>query len=309
MRKSFSGKISRMAQAITVCGIFALAGPAYSSPSGFEREIHLQGTSNTRDIGGYLTDEMSIIRRGQIIRSENLSRLTASDFEKLEAIGVKTVIDLRTEKEHRAGPTVWQGDNPPQFFHFPIGDASDDWYRKQSRLVKKQRFTEESAREHAIEGYRMIAQVGPSSYASMMEVVLDPANWPVVIHCNAGKDRAGVATTLILEALGVDRDTIMEEFLLTNELANTEKKAKFLARQSKQYGSVRKVGRSPSAEAWFPIVGVEAAMLKAFYASVEAEYGSMEDFLAELGVDREDRRQLVAALTTNSPALVMTESP
>ena len=57
-----------------------------------------------------------------------------------------------------------------------------------------------------------------------MDVVLDQSNWPVLIHCNAGKDRAGVAVTLIMEALGVDRETIMEEFLLTNEMAVQRKK-------------------------------------------------------------------------------------
>ena len=60
-----------------------------------------------------------------------------------------------------------------------------------------------------------------------MDLVLDQSNWPILIHCNAGKDRAGVATTLILEALGVDRETIMEEFLLTNEIGRSEEKSNF----------------------------------------------------------------------------------
>jgi len=93
-------------------GVWGLVNPAFSNELEYDREIHLQGTSNTRDIGGYQTSDLRTLRWGQIIRSENLSRLTASDFQKLEEIGVKTVIDLRTEKEHDQLPTVWLGDHP-----------------------------------------------------------------------------------------------------------------------------------------------------------------------------------------------------
>ena len=213
--------------------------------------IDLEGTSNTRDIGGYQTSDLRTLRWRQIIRSENLSRLTASDFQKLEEIGVKTVIDLRTDREHDQSPTVWLGDNPPRFFHFPIGDAHNDWFNAQRRMMKRNRFTEEQALEHMVEGYRMIADVGPPSFQKLMDLVLDQSNWPILIHCNAGKDRAGVAVTLILEALGVDRETIMEEFLLTNEIGRTEEKAIFLSKERK-YSQQRK---GESAEVRRPVPG------------------------------------------------------
>jgi len=290
--------------AVSVC---LLVNPAYANEFAAEREIHLKGTSNTRDIGGYVTSDLRILRQGQIIRSENLSRLTESDFQKLEEIGVKTVIDLRTNREHDKAPTVWVGDNPPQFYHFPVGDAQNDWFRSQRKMMQRNRFTQKQALDHMVEGYRMIVAEGPPSYQKLMDVVLDESNWPVVIHCNAGKDRAGIATTLILEALGVDRETIMEEFLLTNEMARVEEKAKFLAKDSKRSSSSRKAGRTPSADAWLPIVGVAPEMLEAFYASVDEEYGSMDAFLTELGVDQEARAALAASLTTEQPKLVMGE--
>jgi len=305
MRKSSAQLEKKVYMAIIAVGVWMLVNPAFAGEFAYDREIHLKGTSNTRDIGGYMTSDLRTLRRGQIIRSENLSRLTASDFQKLEEIGVKTVIDLRTDKEHNKSPTVWQGDNPPRFFHFPVGDAHNDWFNAQRRMMKRNRFTEDQALEHMVEGYRMIAEVGPPSYQKLMDLVLDQSNWPILIHCNAGKDRAGVATTLILEALGVDRETIMEEFLLTNEMARIEEKAVFLAKESKKSSNGRKSGRSPSASAWLPIVGVRPEMLEAFYASVDEQYGSMDAFLTELGVDQEARRALAASLTTEQPKLVM----
>ena len=307
MRKSSGRMKEKLTMAIIAMGVWILANPAFSNEIPYERVIHLEGTSNTRDIGGYQTGDLRTIRPGQIIRSENLSRLTAGDFQKLEEIGVKTVIDLRTDREHDQAPTVWQGDNPPQFFHFPVGDAQNDWFKAQRRMIKGNRFSEEQSLEHMTEGYRMIAEEGPPSYQKLMGLVLDQSNWPILIHCNAGKDRAGVAVTLIMEALGVDRETIMEEFLFTNEVSRTEKKAVLLSKERKNSRSVGRSSRGPSASAWFPIVGVQAEMLEAFYASVDEQYGSMDAFLTDLGVDQEARSALVASLTMKPTDLAMGE--
>ena len=307
MRKSSARLKKKVYMAVIAIGVWVLVNPAFPDELAYDRVIHLKGTTNTRDIGGYQTSDLRTLRWRQIIRSENLSRLTASDFQKLEEIGVKTVIDLRTDREHDQSPTVWLGDNPPRFFHFPIGDAHNDWFNAQRRMMKSNRFTEEQALEHMVEGYRMIAEVGPPSFQKLMELVLDQSNWPILIHCNAGKDRSGVAVTLILEALGVDRETIMEEFLLTNEIGRSEEKAIFLSKESKYSSSGTKFRRSPSASAWFPIVGVQPEMLKAFYASVDERYGSLDAFLTEMGVDQEARRVLAASLTTEQPILVMSE--
>lgn len=305
MRKSSVPMKKRFYTAVVATCVWGLANPAFSSGLSYERVIDLEGTTNTRDIGGYMTDDMRTIRYGQIIRSENLSRLTENDFRKLEELGVKTVIDLRSDEEHDHSPTIWQGDNPPQFHHFPIGDAKNDWFKAQRRMVKGNRFNEKQSLEHMEKGYRMIAEEGPPSYVKLMDLVLDESNWPILIHCNAGKDRTGVAVALIQEALGVDRETIMEEYLLTNEIGRTSSKAKLLARES---GKRRTMGRSPSAEAWYPIVGVAPEMLEAFYADVDRNHGSMDSFLIELGVDQEARSTLIASLTTVQPELTMADS-
>lgn len=278
-----------------VCGItlWALALPALATP---ERVIDLGGTSNTRDVGGYPTTDGRFVEYGQILRSDKLSRLTEEDFAALEAIGVKTVIDLRTQREHDREPTVWQGAHPPRIVHLPIGDADDPWYRRQHRMVKQNRFSESQSTEHMIDGYRMIADLGVPRYRQLMDIVLDPANHPVLIHCNAGKDRSGVAVALILEALGVDRETIMDEYLLTNEIARTARKAELMARSQREK-SIRRSVRTPSAEAWFPLIGVQPEMLETYWAHIDEGYGSMDAYLAELGVGPAQRDLLADQLT------------
>ena len=173
--------------------------------------------------------------------------------------------------------------------------------------MKGNRFTEEQSLELMVEGYRMIAEEGTDSYEKLMEVVLDQSNWPILIHCNAGKDRAGVAVTLIMESLGVDRDIIMEDYLLTNEVGKTDKKAVLLSKESKKMGRGSKFGKGSSPAAWSPVVGVRAEMLEAYYASVDEKYGSMDAFLTELGVDQNARDGLAAALITEQPKLAVND--
>jgi len=304
MRK-FSARIKKAGYMATIAtSLWLLANPVYSNTITSDQVIHLKGTTNTRDIGGYITGDMGTLRSGQIIRSDRLSRLTANDFQKLEEMGLKTVIDLRTRKEHDESPTVWEGDNPPRFFHFPVGDANNDWFRAQRKMFKTNRFTQRQSMAHMIDGYRMIAEEGTSSYRNLMEVVLDESNWPVLIHCSAGKDRSGVAVALILEALGVDREIIMEEYLLTNELSRIEEKSVILSKESKE---LSRGSRFAPASAWLPIVGVDAKMLEAFYASVDEKYGSIDAFLTELGVDQDARSALSASLTTEPLQIVSSE--
>jgi len=305
MRKTSARMKAKLSLAVIALAFWALVNPALADDTAPDRVIHLQGTSNTRDIGGYQTSDGHTLRWGQIIRSENLSRLTASDFQKLEEMGLKTVIDLRTDRELEQSPTVWQGDHPPRFFHFPIGDAHNDWFNAQRRMMKSSSFTEKQASEHMVEGYRMIAEEGSPAFQQLMDVVLDQSNWPILIHCSAGKDRAGVAVTLILETLGVNRETIMEDYLLTNEISHAQEKAALLARERKTSSIGKKSARTASASAWFPIVGVQPEMLAAFYQSVDERYGSMDAFLTELGVDQNARHALATSLTTEQPGLVM----
>jgi protein-tyrosine phosphatase len=299
---------NRVYLAAIAIGLLMHTNPAFTEELEYSRIIHLKGTSNTRDIGGYATSDGSTLRWRQIIRSDNLSRLTASDFQKLEEMGLKTIIDLRTDRENEQGPTKWKGDNPPRIYHFPIGRADNDWFNAQRKMLKSNRFTERQSMEHMLNGYRMIAEEGLPSYQKLMSLVLDESNWPVMIHCNAGKDRAGVATMLILEALGVGRETIMEDFLLTNDVSRTKEKATILSKERKNYGnrpgSSMGKGRGPSPNAWFPIVGVAPEMLEAFYSEADEQYGSIDALLNEIGVDQEARRALAASLTTEPELLV-----
>jgi protein-tyrosine phosphatase len=293
---------------IFVIGVWMLVNPVFADEPEHQRVIHLKGTGNTRDIGGYQTADGRTINWRQIIRSDNLSRATPEDFQKLEELGLRTVIDLRTARETEKRPTVWEGENPPQFFHFPVGNSNGPWFKAQKKLLSRNRFTEDDMLEHMKNGYRMVAEIGVPSYQSLMEVVQDESNWPILIHCQAGKDRAGIATLLILESIGVDRETIMEDFMLTNEVSQAERKATILSKQRENHnarvGSRMGSSKGPPPKAFFPLVGVTPEMLETYYATVEEEYGSMDAYLAQIGMNLPERTTLAQSLTSRTEELI-----
>ena len=268
---------------LLICGLSLCLSPALAEENGHKRVIALKGTQNTRDIGGYETTDGRQVRWGVIFRSDKLSRLLRGDFEQLEEMGLRTVIDLRTPEEAKNSPTVWKGDNPPRIVNYPVGKDDGQWFTDQDRMLASARFNSEDALNHFVEGYRLLPETGLESYRSLMALVLDETNWPLLIHCSAGKDRSGIAIALILEALGVEREIIMEDYLLTNKVARTREQAKILSKEqdlrSKSAGS--RIGRSrvPSEEAYFPFVGVLPEMLDGFYQEVDQEYGSVIQYL------------------------------
>jgi len=286
---------------LLACGLSLHANFLLAEQTGHKRVISLQGTQNTRDIGGYETTDGRRVGWSVIFRSDRLSRLMKKDFQRLEDMGVRTIIDLRTPDEVKNSPTVWKGENPPQIFNYPIGQDDGQWFKDQDRMLSSGRFNSEDSLNHFVEGYRSMPKHGLDSYRSLMALVLDESNWPVLIHCTAGKDRTGIAIALILEAVGVGRETIMEDYLLTNKVARTQEQAEILAKE--QYLRTRSAGsrvgrsRAPSAEAYFPVVGVTPEMLNGFYDGINQEYGSMDQYLTELGVDQAARDVLVSKLT------------
>ncbi len=253
-----------------------------------ERIIALDGARNFRDIGGYKTKDNRNIKWREIFRSDALSNLSSSDYQKINEFGIKLVIDFRTEGEAKKSPTVWQGDSPPLLLNLPIGSASEEWSAKLSEQLKSGIFTAEEIRETFIMAYKSIPVDSSDAYKEMFVEILDPKNRPAILHCRSGKDRTGIASALILSALGVPRDVIIRDFLLTNEASSVEEILPFIAEQfSKQ------AGRTVSADDIRPLIGVDEEYIQAMFEGIEANYGTMDNYLDKaLGLTANKRARL-----------------
>ncbi|MDR2918416.1 MAG: tyrosine-protein phosphatase [Tannerella sp.] len=240
-----------------------------------ERHLPIQGGYNFRDLGGLKTKDDRFVKWGKIFRSDDLYKLTDDDLAYLSSIPVISVVDFRSEKEIGSAPDKLPA--TAQYYPYTItpgslptsADISGD------NLEALQALNIDSIMQNINE----LLVTNPSSvrrYTDLFQLMEDKTNVPLLFHCSAGKDRTGMGTALFLFALGVDEETILNDYLLSNKYIK-EKYAKYTAQH-------------PSLE---PLFSVKPEYLKAGIKKIKDEYGSIDNYLDKvLKVDREKLKEM-----------------
>jgi protein-tyrosine phosphatase len=254
------------------------------------RVLGLSGAPNFRDLGGYRAAGGARVRTGQVYRSGKLTALTAEDRDRLAALGVQSVIDLRAQEERDREPSEWPT-RPPAIHESP---------RISIRPEMQTSFTDLASQEGARSGFAAFYARLPELYREDFAVMFRRIGrkGPTLVHCSAGKDRTGVACALLLWTLGVDRETIVADYVLTASLIpHPPPGTRF---------SLAPAGASVEAQAAMPPVsdrvrrvlwGAEPAYLASAFGAVEADYGSIEGYLTgALGLAEADIADVRRAL-------------
>lgn len=181
-----------------------------------ERVMPMDNLTNFRDIGGYLTVDGKRTKWGKLFRSAAHDGITARDVEYLQQLGVKTVVDYRTTAEGADHPDVKvEGVAYHHLCPFDESNATNTLDKKQQQ---QQRSVEQVKAMMAGINRSLVGDTHCNkTYTGLVQIALDPAQVPVVQHCTSGKDRVGAGAATLLMALGVPRETIMEDYLLSNE--------------------------------------------------------------------------------------------
>lgn len=247
-------------------------------------KIHMDGTFNFRDIGGYPTGDGKHVKKGLLYRSDELSHLSDADVLRLQALNVHTIIDYRSEAERVNNEDRIIPD--ATIYHLdPKADvaamASSDTLTPMSHH-DYQNLTAEMAKTLMSEQNRqfVLADSSKSVYKKTLELLLE-AKGAVVWHCKGGKDRTGYAALLILGLLGVEKQIIIEDYLLTNEFKKekNEKRLEKLFHQTHNDDLVQAM--SYLCEAY------EEFILAAF-EEIEKTSGSIENYIKnELGLNED----------------------
>jgi protein-tyrosine phosphatase len=237
------------------------------------RLISLEGAQNFRDVGGYRTTDGRRVKWGLIYRSADLSKLTGADLANLSSLGVQTVFDLRSTGERRAQADVFTGRNPTVSLDYDI-DTNDIVAALQSK-------SSVALNQAVAAAYpKLLSTLQPELRQLFAELLTGPS--ATLYHCTAGKDRTGVATALILSALGVPRETIYADYLLSNRF--------YHPRASSSAG--------PPPELASVLTGVDESYLRAVFDTIDVQYGSTDAYLAQaLGVDATKVARLRALYT------------
>ncbi len=253
---------------------------------------------NLRDLGGLPTADGRRLRGGVLIRSEALTRFSPTELERLGRLGIVTVCDLRAPAERQAADVAWPATRKqPQLLELAIwGDEGP----RGVGLKKESAASEDAFRAMMTAAYRsMPASLAEGGLASLVETML-VGRVPVMVHCSQGKDRTGVLVALLCAAAGVERETIREDYLLTNSFFDRAAAARQTAASLAGPGA--------------PLADLDPAVARALDAHVEyldaaweeidRAYGSIDAYLdlaAGFG-DPDRRRRFRTLMTEPAPA-------
>jgi protein-tyrosine phosphatase len=227
-----------------------------------ERLIALEGAVNFRDLGGYPAEGGFQTRWRVLFRADGLGDLTTEDLEVMRALGIRTVIDLRSVDELERGRYDTDA-HPVSFHHYPIIEKLPDAeeFNRQPGLLGSQ-YTE------------MLRDAG-AAFLSVLRALTAPDALPAVFHCTAGKDRTGVLSALVLSLLGVDEETVVADYALSGA-AMTRLRAKIIVKYPESRETIENLSE---------VFSAEPAQMEALLDYLRAEYGSVEAYLRRLGAD------------------------
>lgn len=254
----------------------------------------LAAAPNFRDFGGRATRDGRRVRRGRLYRSELLYGLTPRDLRTLAGLDIRLVCDLRSPGERARMSNEWPEGQAPERLALDIDEElsavqPDKWTR---RLADP---TFSATRAHAalIDNYRRM----PASYVVDLRALFERLSRPdapnTLVHCAAGKDRTGFVSAMILFALGVTPEGVLEDYLATGELFTYERLI------ATRLSTVLHGAELPehAYDSLRVLASVDPAFLDAALDTVRTRFGGIEAYLErECGLDAARREAVQRGL-------------
>ena len=243
-----------------------------------QRRIELEGITNFRELGGYQTVAGDHVKWRTIFRSDTLSSLTDADVETVCQLGVNTAVDLRYGDERQLEPSRFLGHDQVEVLEMGLDERPSASFLDSFEASPDMA---ETARTYLTENYRNYPFLYAKAYGTLMRRLA--AGDRVIVHCTAGKDRAGTGAALVLAALGVPRETVFEDYLLTNI---------YWDRAGRERPGM-------DAETVASIFSAREEYLHAAFSAIEDRCGTVETYLEDvLGLDGPALAALRAACLT-----------
>ncbi len=277
--------------ALLLCGAL-LAGCAGSrsayAPDAGERLVPLEGSHNFRDLGGYRTADGRQLRWERLYRSDTLSGLTDDDVDALQPLRLRTIVDLRSERERREDPDRVLELAPDTVLALEVEAVGLDPVTLRDK-IRTGGIMALELEAVMLDAYRAFETHAPV-WRAFFDQLEQEESYPLVFHCTAGKDRTGFAAALVLLALGVPEETVVEDYLATNAYQQTMREA--VLRWVPLYSFFR-----TEPEDLLPLLEARREYLALSLEAVRARWGSVDAYLEEaLGLTPERLDALRARL-------------
>ncbi len=252
-----------------------------------DRVKQFENVRNFRDFGGYEGADGRMVRSGVLYRSAQFGEASEADLKALDAYGIAVQADLRRPDERERHGHRWPM-NGVQVLSSDKGKASQ---APHVRFLNEVAVDAPKAQGWMVDYYREapFKEQHVETFSDWFSALggLEHGQ-SAVVNCAAGKDRTGILCALTHHVLGVDRETIFTDYLLTNEAADVATRLPEMARLFNEH-----IGKDYSDEVYHPFVGVSAVFLEAALESIETQAGSLDAYLeTTLGMGAKQRDQL-----------------
>jgi protein-tyrosine phosphatase len=249
-------------------------------------EPRLDGVRNFRDVGGLTTSDGHRIRCGRLYRSGHLAHASERDATFLASIGLHSVFDFRNASDiGLEGPDVALPG--VRNVNVPLSDpaaGAEFWgtVRHGDMDALRSVLGDGKAARHMTDSYRTLIRNRTAEHGLMLELLAEHESVPALLHCAAGKDRAGTAIAIVLLAVGVGPDVIECDYLESNAAHR---------RYLVQRGADAEPATTPEVmELLSPLFEARAEYLAAAFDTIDEQWGSVDRYLAE-GLGCTDRRR------------------
>ena len=243
--------------------------------------------NNTRDLGGIATTDGKQIVYGKLIRSGRLGIGSDEDIRKISDL-VSAVVDFRSDNEKNESPDP--DIEGVESFHIPViedlaaGVSRDQKSDEEAFMMLVN--DPDGALKYMCNTYEsfVTSESAMKGYRQFVDLLLEGREKAILWHCTAGKDRAGFAAAIVLEMLGVDRETIIQNYLKTNDLIEDD-----INRMVGMFFRMNGSGDKTTESALRYMFSARSEYLEAAFDCIEHKYGDFKGFLTEgLGVSEED---------------------
>lgn len=253
------------------------------------QSLGIVSVPNLRDLGGYKTSDGATVAGKLVYRSNQLSMIPVEDKAKIASLAIKVDFDLRTSIECKANP-----DELPAGVRYVwldvLADADQAGPANLEKLLANPKeanaaLGDSKAEANFKKSYRQFVSLpsAKESYRKLFLALGDREQLPALFHCTTGKDRTGWAAAALLSLLKVPRETVMEDYLRSNDY--------IIPKYQKTIDAFVEAGGDPSIP--LAILGVKKEYLDAAFDEVETQYGSIEKYFSEgLGIDTAQQKAL-----------------
>ena len=286
-----------------------------------KQSIRLTGVDNARELGGYISADGRTVRDGVLLRTGKLSSATESDLDRLSKVyHVGKIIDMRSEPEINGSPDITVFTRNPvkaydlipegaEYINLPVMDLMriiSDNKRLVNNLSAEQLndpfYMVDVLVENKLLGDELYysfleSDMGKNSYSRFFRELLTlPEGKAFLFHCTQGKDRTGIGALLILTVLGVDEETIIEDYMLSNSYNNDK-----IEKRRAQLEKISTLSHDRIDKYIMAIESVKRSTMTGIIARLKSKYTSVTNYIiTELGVSQSEIEFLRSRFLTDN---------